>query len=421
MLNEVRLLAIGGDGGEGLVSFRRERYVPRGGPDGGDGGRGGAVVIEADGQVGLLDGLRGSPVLRAEAGGSGGAARRQGRAGRDAVVKVPLGTVVWRIGGAAEEMADLCNAGARVIVARGGNGGRGNARLATAKRRVPRIAERGLGGERVEICLELRLVADVGLVGLPNGGKSSLMRAMTRAMPKVAEYAFTTAAPVLGVLEHGYERAVVIDLPAVARGASGGSGLGVSFLQHARRARVVVVVADAGGEDPGADIRAVRGELEAFGHGLCEKSWLVALSKIDLPKAKEYARRVASELTAKGIEAHSISVETGEGVEELVEAVLERLRGEGAAGDKGDQGAGVSSVQPALARHVKIVRIKRGFEVRGEKAVQVVTKLGVGSEEARAEVARRLRRAGVLSALRRAGVQPGDRVRIGGAEMEWPL
>ncbi len=421
MIGEIELTCIGGPGGSGLVSFRKERYVPRGGPDGGDGGRGGDVVVEADSRVLLLDAVRSSPVVRAGAGSPGGSQRRRGRAGEDAVVRVPVGTVVWGAGDALDPLVDLAVSGARVVVAAGGDGGKGNARFATSTRRVPRIAEKGLPGKRATIRLDLRLPADAAVVGLPNAGKSALVGSISRASPKVGAYAFTTVDPLLAAVERGHEAAVIVDLPALVSGAHGGAGLGVSFLRHAWRAGLLVYVLDAAEGVPLQDMLVLREELAAFGWGLCEKDWLVALNKIDLPGAADRAARIAHELADEGIEAYCVSAATGAGTDELVGAMFQRLRGKrqstpGISGEPTDGGA-----RPAGARRMEIVRKRGGFEVRGPEAARAVGKLGVESAEARAEVARRLSRAGILSALRRAGVKPGDRVRIGDAELEWPL
>lgn len=421
MIDEIKLTCIGGQGGSGLVSFRRERYVPRGGPDGGDGGRGGAVVVEADSRVLVLDVARGSPTVRAAAGGTGGPQRRHGADGEDTVLRVPLGTIVWGADAAPVPMTDLAVSGARVVLAVGGDGGKGNARLATSTRRVPRIAEKGLPGERARMRLELRLPADVAVVGLPNAGKSALVRSISRASPKVGAYAFTTVEPVLAAVEREHEAAVLVDLPPLVAGAHEGAGLGASFLRHAWRAGLLVHVLDAAEGAPREDMLVLRDELAAFGWGLCEKEWLVALNKTDLAGAVERAARIAQELADEGIEAYCVSATTGAGTDALVGAMLRRLHGRresgpGIFGEPTDGG-----VRPAGARRMEVVRRRRGFEVRGNEATRAVGKLGVDSSEARAEVARRLGRAGVLSALRRAGVKPGDRVKIGDAELEWPL
>jgi GTP-binding protein len=273
----------------------------------------------------------------------------------------------------------------------------------------------------VLIRLEVRLPADVALVGLPNAGKSALVCAISGAVPKVAAYAFTTVEPLLAAVELGHEAAVVVDLPALVAGAHLGAGLGASFLRHARRALLLVHVVDASEREPLRDMDVLRQELAAFGDGLDEKDWVVALNKIDIPGAAERAERAARELAGEGIEAYGVSASTGAGTDALLGAVLGRLRGASAEGTTARKEGVSTSTQRAESSQVEVVRIRRGFEVRGDEPARVVRKLGTESAEARAEVARRLGRVGVLSALRRAGVNPGDRVRIGGIELEWPL
>ena len=290
MLDELTLSLLAGAGGNGVVGFRRERYVPRGGPDGGDGGKGGDIVIEATRSVLVLDRLQRRRNVRGEAGGNGGPNKRHGRNGGDTVLQVPVGTIVWSDDGV--QLADLWWDGARAVVALGGSGGKGNARLATSTRRAPRIAERGLPGETRKVRLELRLLAEAGLVGLPNAGKSSFLRAVSQAKPRVGAYPFTTLEPHLGIAEIGYETVVIADIPVVIEGAHGGAGLGDRFLQHIQRTRVLVHVVDSAVPEPLKDIETVRQELMAFGQGVGEKDWLVALNKIDLRAAAETRKRL---------------------------------------------------------------------------------------------------------------------------------
>lgn len=420
MLDEITLTAVAGAGGNGVVSFRRERYVPRGGPDGGDGGAGGDVVVRASESVQVLDGLQRRKVVRAKAGANGGPAKRRGRNGGEEELVVSVGTMVWREDDGEELVADLCRAEMRVVIAKGGQGGRGNARMATATRRAPRIAEKGLPGETVKVRLELRLLAEVGLVGLPSAGKTSLLRAISEARPKVGAYPFTTTEPNLGVVEVGYERFIAADIPGLIEGAHEGAGLGQAFLQHVRRTRVLVQVVDSSRPDLLVDIETVRGELREFGHGLVAKRWLVVLNKIDLPETKKRREVVAARLADRGIEAVSLSALTGEGIGEFVERLFAIVREERASEPEPEP---QPEEAPALLRRrerVRVVRAGESYRVQGERAERVVAKLGVDSAEARAEVWRRLRRIGVAAALRRAGAQAGDRVRIGKAELEWP-
>ena len=415
MLDELTLTVIAGHGGNGAVSFRRERFVPRGGPDGGDGGAGGAVVLVADPAVRLLDKLSRRMVVRAEVGRNGGPNKRYGRRGKDAVITVPVGTVVWLIGAKREErqIADMCQPGICVVVARGGRHGRGNTKLATATRRAPHIAERGLEGEKAQIRLELRTLAEVGLVGLPNAGKTSILRAVSEARPKVGSYPFTTLEPYVGVVERGYETLLMADLPGLIEGAHEGIGLGMTFLQHVQRTHLLVLVVDGAGQDPADDIAVVRKELEAYGQGLVEKPWVVAFNKVDLPEAKQ-------QLDEVGVDIYRVSARTGEGLDQMLTALMAHVQREREA-ESADKETVVQPKPVDTKRPVTVVRVRGGFRVRGERPEQAVAMLGVESEEARAEIARRLRRMGAISALRRAGVKDGDQVRIGKEQLEWPL
>jgi GTP-binding protein len=325
-----------GDGGNGVVSFRREKFVPKGGPDGGDGGRGGDVVFVADpGLVTLLD-FRYRQHIKAGRGRHGEGSHRHGRDGEDVVVPVPVGTML-RDAATGELIADLTEAGQRAVVARGGRGGRGNAHFATPTHRVPREAERGSAGEERWIEVELRLIADVGLVGVPNAGKSTLLSRVSAARPKIADYPFTTTQPALGVVRVPDGRSFVMaDIPGLIEGAHAGAGLGHEFLRHISRTRVLIHVLDLSPErDPLADFAAVNEELRRHDPALLERPILVALNKIDLPEARRRAPEVRARVTALGLEAWPISGATGEGLPELVRAAadaLDRERTASAAG-----------------------------------------------------------------------------------------
>ena len=417
MLDELVLSLSAGDGGDGAVGFHRERYVPRGGPDGGDGGKGGDIVIEATRNVLVLDRLQRRRNVLGEAGGNGGPNKRHGRNGADIVLQVPVGTIVW--GDDSVQLADLWRDGARAVVVLGGSGGKGNARLATATRRTPRIAERGLPGETRKVRLELRLLAEAGLVGLPNAGKSSFLRAVSQARPRVGAYPFTTLEPYLGIAEIGWETLVIADIPGLIEGAHGGAGLGDTFLQHIQRTRVIVHVVDSAAPEPLQDIETVRRELTAFGQGVDEKDWLVALNKIDLSEAAEKSGRLVAELKKLGVDAYPISALTGAGMDELLKVVFERVK----AVREGEERAPAEPqiLQPIADQAIDVVKIRAGFRVRGKRPEETILRFGVESEEARAAIARRLRRQGVERALRRAGITDGDRVRIGKEELQWPL
>ena len=420
MLDEIEIEAVAGNGGNGGVSLRREKYVPRGGPDGGDGGRGGDVVLAADVQVRVLDRLQRRKVVRAGNGQNGGPAKKHGKDGQPVVLKVPVGTVVFRsVGG--EPVVDLSHAGQQVVVARGGSGGKGNGRLATSTRRTPRFAERGLPGEQAKLRLELRLLADVGLVGLPNAGKSSLLRAMSAAQPKVGAYPFTTLEPNIGVVERHYDTLVAADIPGLIEGAHEGAGLGTRFLRHIGRTAVLLHMVDASGADVIRDIEAVRGELEAYGEGLAAKPWLIALNKIDLPEVRDRIDGLRHSVKGLGIPVYAISAMSGEDVPELVDALFEAVRREREA-----EAARAPVVEEAILRprptaDIDVRRVEGGFRLLGDRPREAALRLAGGGEEATAELARRLDRMGAVAALRRAGAETGDLVLVGEVELEWPL
>ena len=332
-IDRARIFVKAGDGGNGAVAFRREKFVPKGGPSGGDGGRGGDVVVVADpGAHTLLD-VQYRPHVRAQRGGHGEGGERHGRDGADAVVRVPLGTVV-RDAATGQVLADLIAPGQRVVVARGGRGGRGNARFATPTERAPRHAERGAPGEERWIDLELRLIADVGLVGVPNAGKSTLLARVSAARPKVADYPFTTTTPSLGVVRVPDGRSFVMaDIPGLIEGAHLGSGLGIDFLRHIARTRVLIHLLDlAAPRDPLADFRLVNEELRLYDPALLRRPMLVALNKIDLPEARARAAPLADVLRAEGYAVYAIAGATGEGVDALLQAAADALDRAQAAG-----------------------------------------------------------------------------------------
>lgn len=332
----VQISVQAGDGGKGCISFRREKYVPRGGPDGGDGGRGGSIYLEASRSVSTLVAQRYQRLYRAAHGGHGQGKKKQGRDAADVIIRVPLGTVVKDLK-TGEVLGDLVEEGQRVLVARGGRGGRGNAAFATATRRAPRIAEDGEEGEGRTLLLELKLIADIGFVGLPNAGKSTLLQALTAARPKIADYPFTTLSPNLGVLEFSRDdRATVADIPGLIAGASEGAGLGLAFLRHIERVRLILHVIDISeGHDPIKAFETVEGELKAYSRALLQLPRLVAANKIDLPVAKGWE----GYFVRRGIPCYPISALTGEGIPSLVEGLRRALRGVGTGGRGSGHGA----------------------------------------------------------------------------------
>lgn len=420
MIDRIEIVVRGGDGGNGCVSFRREKYVPRGGPDGGDGGKGGDVVLVADASVRTLRELGRRRVYRAGRGRHGEGGGRHGRNAPRLVLRVPMGTEVWRVlaEGGREKICDLLREGDEVVVARGGAGGWGNARFATSTNRAPRIAQRGQEGEEARLLLELKLLADVGLVGLPNAGKSTLLRAISGARPKVAGYPFTTLEPVLGVVERGWRTFVVADIPGLIEGAHEGAGLGLDFLRHIERTRVIVHLVDGSRPDPVADYRTVLRELREYGRGLEGRRSVLAVNKVDMPEVAARIREIGDAFRKMGEEPLLISGATGEGVEALVETVGAVLEEERGLEEREAAGVGEEPKVRQAAPTVRVVREDGAFRVEGERVVAFAEMMPVEQEEGRAELWRRLGRWGVVAALRRAGAKPGDRVRLGRVELE---
>jgi GTP-binding protein len=316
-----------GDGGRGCVSFRREKHVPRGGPNGGDGGNGGSIYIDASRSFRTLIDQQYQQLYRAERGEHGRGKDQHGATGRDVTIKVPLGTVITDVGTNAV-LGDLTEEGQRILAARGGRGGRGNARFATATHQAPRFAQPGTPGETRTLRLELKLIADVGLVGLPNAGKSSLLAAFSSARPKIAAYPFTTLTPNLGVVDvHPHGGFVVADIPGLIEGAAHGAGLGIRFLRHIERTRLLVHVVDVadGAEDPVAAVETVERELVAYNPALLSLPRIVAANKTDLPHGEGLARLTAR-CRAAEMPLLAISALTGEGIPGLLEALATRLR-----------------------------------------------------------------------------------------------
>ncbi len=331
-IDEATVTVVAGRGGDGSKSFRREKFVPFGGPDGGDGGRGGHVVFVADRNLATLVDQRMRRENKAKPGVPGAGANKTGKSGEDLVVRVPVGTLVHDLadGEGAEPLADLVEDGQRVVIARGGKGGRGNARFATPTHQVPETFEEGRPGERREVKLSLKLLADVGLVGFPNAGKSTLLRRISGAKPRVAAYPFTTLIPNLGVAEVGDRRFVVADIPGLIEGASDGAGLGDRFLRHIERTRVLVHLLDVGTllleeRDPIDAYDAIRSELAAYEPSLLERHEIVALNKVDLVAERSDFERVADALRERGREVWIVSGATGEGMDELLAAVAKVL------------------------------------------------------------------------------------------------
>jgi GTP-binding protein len=426
MYDKAKIWVEGGPGGNGCISFRREAHVPRGGPDGGDGGHGGDVVLVCDASKRDLGALKGSKHFRARRGGHGEGSNRHGARGDDLEILVPAGTQAVTVDGSA---VDLVEPGQRAVVAQGGRGGHGNKRFTTSVRQAPRFSENGTGGEADWIELRLKLLADVGLVGLPNAGKSSLLARLTRATPKVADYPFTTLSPVLGTIEGEDRQAVIADIPGLIEGAAAGAGLGHEFLAHIERCAMLVHLVDLAPieGDPVADYGTVRGELAAHGAGLEDLPELVVLSKRDLVEAElvetvreEWAERLGDRVL--GVLA--VSSATGEGLEDLRGRILSELPETpllplGSAESGAEFEAEHRVYRPAGEGGYWVEREDDGaFRVGGRGVELLFERHDTKNEEALAYLEQRLNEIGVIAALAKAGFEAGDDVRIGEHEFE---
>jgi GTP-binding protein len=411
MIDLAEINITSGAGGNGAVSFRREKFVPRGGPDGGDGGRGGDVIFETDLGLTTLAHFRHRRMYRAESGNGGAGGKRHGSNGQDLTLKVPVGTTIQ----ADSRTWDLDQPGVRVVVASGGDGGRGNARFANSVRQAPTFAERGLPGEELQLRLELKLLADVGLVGLPNAGKSTLLRAVSNALPDVADFPFTTLEPVLGVVEVGLDAFVMADLPGLIEGAHEGVGLGHQFLRHVERTRVLVHVLDAGAADPMMDYETVRRELELYDAALGSRREVIALNKIDLPEARSQAEKLRGAFPGRPVIL--ISGASSEGTREMIQLLLRLLHE--TAPPAGAAEKTLPVLHPRGRERLEVDEEDGVYVISGEKAEQDALKLGEGGYEALDELQERLRRQGLERVLRRAGARPGARLRVGAVELEW--
>jgi GTP-binding protein len=383
-----------GRGGDGGLSFRREKYVPKGGPDGGDGGRGGDVVLLVDPSLRDLSAFRRLNRVRAGRGGNGSGSKKHGADGSTAELRVPVGTQLFDLEG--RLVADLASGGARHVAARGGQGGRGNARFATPTRQTPRFAETGLPGDELELELRLKLVVDAALAGLPNAGKSSLLRRISNAKPKVADYPFTTLEPILGVVDGPEERQLTIaDVPGLIEGAADGAGLGHQFLAHLERAQLLVHVVDASEPDLVERLRTIDHELEAYGAGLSERRQLIVLNKIDLLES-------APDLTTEDprvVGVVAVSCATGHGIDELKRALFEHCPVGPSEPLPVDDVPEFLEYTPRARRgpRYRILRTDRGYRV-------------VGTPPPDDELE---------TVLKRLGIKRGTQVEVGDEELEW--
>lgn len=412
----LKIFVKAGDGGNGCVAFRREKYVPFGGPSGGDGGHGGHVILKASSELRTLADFHAKSRFAAGRGGHGAGKHRSGKNGTDLILKVPVGTTV-RDATTGELLVDLVTDGQEAIVARAGRGGRGNARFATPTERAPRFAEKGEPGEERWLELELKLLADVGLIGLPNAGKSTILSRVSAAQPRIADYPFTTLEPSLGVVRlAGGESFVLADLPGLIEGAHAGAGLGHKFLRHIERTRLLIHVVDVsgtGGIDPVGGFRTVNRELALYSAKLGKRPQMVAANKMDLPESKLNLERLKNALP--GVEVFPVSAVTGEGLDRLMHRAAALLR-DLPAPEVPDSKKAVACQEPLRVR-----REDGMYVVEGKAVERRVAMTDFSNKEAVRRLKRYFVRAGVEEALRSAGIKPGETVRIGRDQFEyWP-
>jgi GTP-binding protein len=416
--DKARIHVNAGNGGNGIVAFRREKFVPRGGPAGGNGGRGGHVYLVATTDLNTLVTFHRQVHFQAERGGHGGGADKTGAFGADLRIPVPVGTIV-RDGESGELLADLLRDGQEVQIAKGGRGGRGNAAFKSSRNNAPRVAENGQVGEAFWLELEMKIVADVGIVGVPNAGKSTLLSVISAARPKIADYPFTTVEPSLGVAEVNHRQIVVTDIPGLLEGAHEGVGLGLDFLRHVERSRILIHLLNGASPDPLGDFAAINQEMELFSPGLIHKPQLVVLNKMDLPEAQEIWPTVEKAMADAGRTAMAISAVTRDNVEMLLYRLQEML----------DELPAVDVVTPDEMVEITPALDEKAFsvhqldvdlwEVQGTAIERYAQMTNWDYYEAAMRFQRIMKAMGITEALREAGVTDGHTVQIAGVELVW--
>ena len=418
MFDIAKIIVRAGAGGDGAISFRREKFVPFGGPSGGDGGDGGNIALVADTAITNLLVFGQKALYKAERGGNGQRSKKHGKRGKDLVLGVPVGTLVLDEERSGDDavVADLGHAGQRAIVVRGGKGGLGNTRFASSTNQAPRIAQKGESGEEKTLLLELRLIADVGIIGYPNVGKSTLLATASAAKPRIAEYPFTTREPVVGVVEVGLETFVLAEIPGLIEGAHSGRGLGHDFLRHATRTRIFLHVVDGSSPSTAEDMTRVNAELGLYDATLARKPQLVVVNKIDLPEVRARLGEITDTFRGIGIEPIVVSAVTGEGVAELMTRAHDMLK---QAGDtRREPPAKVFRPEPR-GRRVGVSKAGDTFVVEALALERLVARSDITDSTVRWQLNQQLERLGINRALKKAGAVPGDKVRCGEMEWEW--
>jgi GTP-binding protein len=415
-IDETTLSVKSGKGGDGMVHFRREKYIPRGGPDGGDGGRGGNVIIKALATLNTLNEFAHQRIFAAMDGKNGGRSNRTGHSAEDLIINVPVGTIISDID-SGEMIADLVSENQEIMICKGGRGGRGNARFANSRDQAPRIAEKGAPSQERNIKLELKLIADVGIIGVPNAGKSTFLAAVTKAKPKIADYPFTTTEPNLGVAWLDDEITLVLaDIPGLIEGAHLGTGLGFEFLRHVQRTQVLIHLLDGLAEDPIADFAQINTELSLFDSNLADKPQIVALNKMDLPDVQDRWNEIEKKLKKKGISPIAISAVSGLNLRTLLFKVAEVRRNTPVIVSE--------TVIPVYhpmndPRHYEVKRVAKGWRITGASIERAAAMTYWENYESIRRFQRILEALGIDEELRKVGVKEGDMVFIGEYELEW--
>lgn len=414
--DEAEIFVQSGRGGDGMVHFHKEKYVPRGGPDGGDGGRGGDVILEVNPKINTLFDFSHRSQYRAEDGKPGGPNNMSGKSAKDLVISVPPGTLVYDAG-SGDLLGDLVDNFQQLVVAKGGRGGRGNQHYATSRNQAPRMAEKGEPGEEKILRLELKMIADIGIVGVPNAGKSSLLAVVSNAKPKIANYPFTTLSPNLGVVRLDHDAVMVLaDIPGLIEGAHQGVGLGFAFLRHVQRTRVLIHVLDGLSEDPISDFSQINSEMALFDEKIAEKPQIVAFNKMDLPSVQERWPEVQKAITDLGYEIMPISTVTHENVNALMWKTYSML-------EDAPEPEAVESMPIYRAsedpRAFSIEEVEDGWVVSGEAIERAAAMTYWEHRESVRRFQRLMENIGVEEALREAGIEEGDTVFIGDYELEW--
>ncbi len=415
-IDEATIYVKSGNGGNGVVHFRREKYIPRGGPDGGDGGKGGNVIIKVSPALNTLYAFQHQHKFIAPDGKPGAKSNRTGHSAEDLIILVPAGTIVYDADNG-QVIADLVEGNQELTLCKGGRGGRGNARFANSHDQAPRIAEKGAPGQERNLRLELRLIADIGIIGVPNAGKSTLLAAITNAKPKIADYPFTTLEPNLGVasLEDG-ETLVLADIPGLIEGAHQGTGLGFEFLRHIQRTRVLIHLLDGMGENPINDYAQINTELALFDDNLGKKPQVVAVTKMDLPDVKDRWENLQRKLKKKGISAIAISAATGTNLRPLLYKALELLRETPPEITEST----IPIYQPQFdPRKYEIERVPNGWRIIGASIERAAAMTYWDNDDSIRRFQRILEVLGIDDALREAGVKEGEMVNVGEYELEW--